>query len=53
MRIQISAGTALKERAVYTVGPGAVCKRMGQCTLEGSYRVGECTLGVENFLICF
>ena len=36
MRVQISAGRALKERAVYTVGPGPVCKCRGQCTLEGS-----------------
>ena len=53
MRIQISAGTALKERAVYTVGPGQVCKRMGQCTLEGSAQGGGVYTGVENFLICF
>ena len=33
---QISAGRALKERAVCNVGPGLVCKCTGQCTLEGS-----------------
>ena len=26
----------IKRKAVYTVGAGPVCKRMGQCTLEGS-----------------
>ena len=36
MRVQISAGRALKEMAMYTVGPGLVCKCTGQCTLEGS-----------------
>ena len=40
MWVQISAGRALKERAVYTVGPGLVCKCMGQCTLEGSVQGG-------------
>ena len=40
MRVQISAGRALKERAVYTIGPGLVCKCMGQCTLEGSVQGG-------------
>ena len=36
MRVQISAGRALKGMAVYTVGPGSVGKSTGQCTLEGS-----------------
>ena len=40
MQVQISAGKALKEKAVYTIGPGSVCKCMGQCTVEGS--VQEC-----------
>ena len=53
MQVQISAGRALKERAVYTVGPGSVCKCTGQCTLEGTVQGGECTLGVQNFFICF
>ena len=42
MRVQISAGRALKERAVYTVGPGPVCKCAGQCTL-----------GVQDFFNLF
>ena len=53
MQVQISAGRALKERAVYTVGPGLVCKCMGQCTLEGSVQGWECTLGVQNFFNLF
>ena len=48
MWVEISAGRALKERAVYIIGQGPVCNCMGQCTL-GVFRVGECTLGVENF----
>ena len=42
MQVQISAGRALKERGVYTVGPGPgpVCKCTGQCTLEGSVQGG-------------
>ena len=30
----------IKRKAVYTVGAGLVCKRMGQCTLEGSVQSG-------------
>ena len=26
----------IKRKAVYTIGAGLVCKRTGQCTLEGS-----------------
>ena len=30
---------------MYTVGPGPICKCMGQCTLEGSVQDGfQCTL---------
>ena len=39
MRVQISAGRALKEMAVYIVGPGPVGKCKGQCTL-GVYTGG-------------
>ena len=53
MRVHISAGSALKERAVYTTGLGSVCKCMWQCTLKGVYRVGECTLGVQYFFNLF
>ena len=53
MQVQISPGRALKEKAVYTVGPDPVSKCTGQCTLEGSYRVGECTLWVQNFFNLF
>ena len=42
MQVQISAGRALKEMTVYTIGPGLVCKCMGQCTL-----------GVQNFFNLF
>ena len=49
MRVQISAGRALKERAVYTVGPGLVYKCMGQCTLEGSVQGGEVCTGGAKF----
>ena len=50
MRIQISAGRASKERAVYTEGPGQVCKCMGQCTLERSVQGGGvCTGGAKFF----
>ena len=50
MWVQISAGRALKERTVYTVGPGQVCKCMGQCTLEGSVQGGGvCTRGAKFF----
>ena len=34
MQVQISAGRTLKERAVYTILPGPVCKCTGQCTLQ-------------------
>ena len=40
MWVQISAGRALKERAVYTTGSGLVCKCTGQCTPEGSVQGG-------------
>ena len=53
MLVQISAGRALKERAVYTVGPGLVCKCTGECTLEGSAQGGGCTLGMQNFFNLF
>ena len=54
MLVQISAGRALKERAVYIVGPGPVCKCSGQCTLEGSVQGGGAyTGGCKVFLICF
>ena len=45
MRVQISAGRASKERAVYTIGPGPVCKCTGQCTQEGSVQGGEVSIG--------
>ena len=48
MWVQISVGRALKEIAVYTVGPGPVCKCTGQCTLEGSVH-----WGCKIFLIGF
>ena len=38
----------IKRKAVYTIGPGPVCKCTGQCTGFGGY-----TLGVQDFLICF
>ena len=53
MQVEISAGRAFKERAVYTVGPGPVCKCTGQHALEGSVQGGECTLEVQNFLNLF
>ena len=53
MRVQISPGRTLKERAVYIVGPGLVCKCTGQCTLEGSVQGEGCTLGAQNFLNLF
>ena len=31
---------SIKERAVYTIGPGSVCKCTGQCTPEGSVQGG-------------
>ena len=40
---------SIKRKAVYTEGAGLVCKCMGQCTLEGVYRVGDRDLGVQNF----
>ena len=49
MRVQISAGRALKEMAVNTVGPGLVCKCTEQCTLEGSVQGGS----AKFLLICF
>ena len=30
----------IKRKAVYTLGAGPVCKRTGQCTLEGSVQGG-------------
>ena len=39
----------IKRKAVYTKGAGPICKCMGQCTLEGSYSVGDGDLGVQNF----
>ena len=30
----------IKRKAVYTVGADPVCKRTGQCTLEGSVQGG-------------
>ena len=54
MWVQISAGRALKEMAVYTIAPGPVCKCMGQYTLEGSVQDGgEYTGGGKTFSICF
>ena len=54
MRVQISAGRALKERAVYTIEPGSVCKCKGQCTLEGSVQSGrECTRAAKFFKFVF
>ena len=50
MQVQISAGRALEERAVYTVGPSLVCKCMGQCTLEGSVQGGGVYIGGAKFL---
>ena len=49
MLVQISAGRALKEMAVYTLGPGPVCKCTGQCTLEGSVQGGGVYTGVAKF----
>ena len=49
MQVQISTGRALKERAVYTGGPGPVCKCMGQCTLEGSVQGGGVYIGGAKF----
>ena len=49
MQVQISAGRALKERAVYTGGPLAVCKCTGQCTLEGSVQGGGVYTGGAKF----
>ena len=49
MRVQISAGRALMDRAVYTVGPGLVCKCTGQCTLEGSAKGGGVYTGGAKF----
>ena len=49
MQVQISAGRALKERAVYTVGPGLVRKCMGQCALEGSVQGGGVYSGGAKF----
>ena len=43
----------IERKAVYTEGAGPVCKCTGQCTLEGSVHVGECTLGVQNFFNWF
>ena len=48
MQVQISAGRALNEMAVYTVGPGLVGKCAGQCTVWGSV-----CWGCKIFLICF
>ena len=31
----------IKRKAVYTVGAGLVCKRRGQCTLEGIVQGGR------------
>ena len=42
-----------KRKAVYTEGAGLVCKRTGQCTLEGSVPGGDSDLGVNNFLNWF
>ena len=54
MQVQISVGRALKEKVVYTVGPGLVCKCMGQCTLEGSVQGGGVyTWGCKIFLFVF
>ena len=53
MRVQISAGRALKKRAVYTIGPGPVCKCMGQCTLEGSVEGGGVYTGGAKFFNLF
>ena len=49
MWVQISAGRALKERAVYTVGPGLVCKCTGQFTLKGSVQGGGVYTGGAKF----
>ena len=49
MQVQISTGRALKEREVYTGGPGPVCKCMGQCTLEGSVQGGGVYIGGAKF----
>ena len=54
MWVQISTGRTLKERAVYTIGPGPVCDCMGQCTLEGSVQGGGVyTGGAKFFLFVF
>ena len=50
MWVQISAGRALKERAVYTGGSGPVCKCTGQYTLEGSVQGGVVYTGGTKFL---
>ena len=43
-----------KRKAVYTEGPGLVCKCTGQCALKGSVQGGGVnTGGCKIFLICF
>ena len=40
MRVQISAGRALKERTVYTIGSGLVCNVWGSVQDGGVYTGG-------------
>ena len=39
----------IKRNAVYTVGPGPVCKYMFQCTLKGSVQGGGMHWGCKIF----
>ena len=53
MWVHISAGRALKERAVYTIGSGPVCKCVGQCTMERSVQGGGVYTGGGKFFNLF
>ena len=50
MQVHISSGRTLKERAVYTIGPGPVCKCTGQCTLERNVQGGGVYTWEAKFL---
>ena len=43
----------IKRKAVYTEGAGPVCKRMRQCTLEGSVQGGDRDLEVQKIFNWF
>ena len=49
MQVEISVDRALNKKAVYTIGPGPVCKGTGQCTLEGSVQGGVVYTGGAKF----